>query len=101
MEFALSGLKQKPSNIVHYTTLSHMPCKALKIVRAPPTCTPLQEMSYLSINAAPEWMLGMEKGGPCNHTVTAASYGQAKAKVGGRGEGSMESFLLMANPHLR
>lgn len=26
------------------------------------------------------------------HTVTAASHGQAKAKVGERGEGSMESF---------
>lgn len=34
---ALSGLKQKPSNILCDTTLSHMPCKDLKTVRAPPT----------------------------------------------------------------
>lgn len=33
----LSGLKQKPSNILHDTTLSHVPCKHLKTVRAPPT----------------------------------------------------------------
>ena len=100
LEFTPGGLKQKPSNVVHCTTLFHMPWKALKIVRAPPTCTPLHEPSYLSINAAPEWMLGMEKRGPCNHTVTTASYSQAKAKVGERGGGSMESFSLMAEPHL-
>jgi len=80
LEFAPSGLKQKPSSSVHYTTHFHMPCKALKIVRAPQTCTTpsLQELSYLSINAAPESTLGMEKRGPRNHTVTAALYGQAK-----------------------
>lgn len=72
--------------MVRYTTLSYMPFKALKIVRVPPTSTSLQEQSYLSINVAPEWMLGVEKSS-YNHTVTTASYGQAKAKVGERGGG--------------
>lgn len=52
----------------------------------------LQELPYLSINAAPEWMLGMEKRGPCHHTVTAASY-MALAKVGEMGEGINKIFF--------
>lgn len=52
----------------------------------------LQELPYLSINAAPEWMLGMEKRGPCHHTVTTASY-MALAKVGEMGEGINKVFF--------
>lgn len=89
---------KKKLSIIHAPP--HVPSKALKTIRAPPTCTPFQELSYLSISASPEWILGLVKSGPCKHTVTAALCGQAKAKVRERGVESMTSFLLMANPHL-
>lgn len=40
--------------MMHYTTLSQMPCDALKVAKAPPTCTPLQNLDYLSIGVATE-----------------------------------------------
>ena len=52
------GIKQKPRNTVHYTALPQMPRKANCFKGAPTTCTPLQELAYLSISVTTEQMLG-------------------------------------------
>lgn len=52
------GIKQKPRNTVHYTALPQMPHKANCFKGAPTTCTPLQELAYLSISVTTEQMLG-------------------------------------------
>lgn len=96
---ALSGLKQKPSYILYDTTLSHMPCKHLKTVRAPPTWTKCSRncliwAQMLAQSGCWGWRRGVHITtlSPQLHTWPWLRWETWVRE-------SIKSFLPMANPH--